>query len=656
MSQPQNTRNPSMTNAKQRGKRPQRGPNLDGLTDAGIAEITERLAENKRIRRVLNPWGKLHIDRQLPFICVYRRPVAAPVPGADRLILSEAAYLNAPAGRRYHRSIVTLIQRVGELMAERFGAFLVLELWTSDAANSFDPKMPQRPGFKIHRHPRARLDGTVHALERGLRRVKAMKRAADVSVQVTTRIAPPGMPPLLHERDLRGGNHYLLGLEVKPVFVDPNTSEVFPLLLRRLRRRLTQVLGKTFFEFAHERTTHSPPHYHSLGRRAVVKAVWKADEQLAEVSNSFDLLFEVTPVNAESAWKAFRRSRFETAPEFLYRPRTIDPGLVKRDLFDIRIERVEDPTLTQMFLAKQSELDRQLTLLSDRGTARFRYGSLQLHGEVRPPLVETAKRILKETPTRSRAGSARGALDSTEFVTLAQTEIERYSEVFPDFKATATVSDGLYSGLLVSRGQLLVGKSSRIPRHRAEALIQHEVGTHLLTYFNGRAQPFKMLYTGLPGYDEMQEGLAVLAEYLVGGLTPDRMRVLAARVVAARALVDGASFVDTFRKLNRDYRIPQKTAFTITMRLYRGGGLLKDAVYLRGLIAVLDYFAAGGELDVLFIGKIAARHIAVIEELLLRKILTPPPLLPRYLEFAEAKGRLEALRRGVSVHDLLHVA
>ncbi|NIQ16470.1 MAG: DUF1704 domain-containing protein, partial [Candidatus Dadabacteria bacterium] len=67
---------------------------------------------------------------------------------------------------------------------------------------------------------------------------------------------------------------------------------------------------------------------------------------------------------------------------------------------------------------------------------------------------------------------------------------------------------------------------------RVEALLQHEIGTHALTYFNGLSQPFKQLCIGLSGYEELQEGLAVLAEYLVGGLSKPRLRLLAGRVVA----------------------------------------------------------------------------------------------------------------------------
>jgi uncharacterized protein (TIGR02421 family) len=420
-----------------------------------------------------------------------------------------------------------------------------------------------------------------------------------------------------------------------------------------MRRQLGHVLDRAFYEFAHECTTHQPPHYHALGRRAMVKAVWDIDRRLAAVSNSFDFLYQVTPVNAERAWLVFKRSHFEKAPSFLYHPRTIDPGRMKRALYDIPIERVEDPTLMHFFLGKQTDLDRQLTMLRDLGQRAFLYGSLQLHGEIGNSLLGIARQVLDRTPVRGASDTRGGYLAAAQFASLARSEIAKYRRHMCNFDAKVRVTDDMYSGLMVSRGRLLVGKETRIPVRRADALIQHEVGTHLLTYFNGQAQPFKMLASGLPGYEELQEGLAVLSEYLVGGLSVGRIRVLAARVVAAHALVDGASFVDVFRLMDRTYEFSRRTAYTITMRIFRGGGLVKDAVYLRGLVGILKLLAAGGELRDLFIGKISAAHIPVMEELLHRGILKPTPVFPRYLEQEDARRRLAGLKRGATVLDLV---
>jgi len=131
------------------------------------------------------------------------------------------------------------------------------------------------------------------------------------------------------------------------------------------------------------------------------------------------------------------------------------------------------------------------------------------------------------------------------------------------------------------------------------------------------------------------------------------MRLLAARVTAVEQLVEGASFVDTFRLLQGAYAFPRRIAYTVTMRIYRGGGLTKDAVYLRGLAEISEYLRRGGDIEPLVVGKVAADHIPLIRELRLRRVLDAPPLRPRYLNDSRTLHRLERLRQGLSVLQLI---
>ena len=330
----------------------------------------------------------------------------------------------------------------------------------------------------------------------------------------------------------------------------------------------------------------------------------------------------------------------------------MDPAELKRDLYRIPLARVEDPALHHLFQQKQEELDRKITMLRDRNTRCFLYGSLQLYGPVSESLKRLAEQILADVPSRTRDDAKGGMLDARGFAQRAEQEFGYYRQQWNDFKATVSISRKV-AGIMVSRGKLLINDSLETPHARVAPLLHHEVGTHLLTYYNGRAQPFRQLYTGLAGYDELQEGLAVLAEHLAGGLSRPRIRQLAARVIAARLLVDGATFVEAFRVLDRKYDFSQKLAYTVTMRVFRGGGLTKDAVYLRGLKAMLEYLHKGGQLAPLFVGKLAAEHISVIDELRFRKVLIKPPLTPRYLESPDAQVRLQKLRHGQSIVDLL---
>jgi uncharacterized protein (TIGR02421 family) len=208
------------------------------------------------------------------------------------------------------------------------------------------------------------------------------------------------------------------------------------------------------------------------------------------------------------------------------------------------------------------------------------------------------------------------------------------------------------SELMVSFGRLLIPESAAFRADRVEPLLHHEVGTHVVTYQNGARQPLTLLTIGLPGYDETQEGLAVLAEYLTGGLDPRRLRVLAARVVAVGMMLDGATFLDIFESLRADHSIPTRTAWSIAIRVVVGGGSVKDAIYLRGISRILDALAEGSRLDVLLVGKLALDHIPLVQDLLDREVLQPPWIRPRWLDVPGAQERLDRLRAGASVTDL----
>jgi uncharacterized protein (TIGR02421 family) len=166
-------------------------------------------------------------------------------------------------------------------------------------------------------------------------------------------------------------------------------------------------------------------------------------------------------------------------------------------------------------------------------------------------------------------------------------------------------------------------------------------------------QSLNLFRLGLPGFEELQEGLAVLSEYLVGGLNPLRLRVLAARVCAVKHLIEGATFMDLFRYLHNRHGFSKRMAFLITMRVFRGGGFTKDAIYLRGLVHILNFLKEGGEIESLYLGKASAEYFSRFEELKWRKIVVPPPLTPRVFTLPESKAKLKKLRKGMSVFKLL---
>ena len=545
-------------------------------------------------------------------------------------------------------------------MVRKFGAFLIVEIWSApdhevaSAAEEDDISPTElQPDFVVMARGEKRIPRTISTLQRSLGKIVIARQRASAIVDSVAKTHPPGMPYLLSDRELDRLKCETVGIQIRPIYRDHDTREVYPAILRLLKRKVGASLKQAFFVFVKTRTSATPEHYYSLGRRAMVKAVWEVDRRLSEVGESFDFLLQVTPVNSEASWKEFRRRKFAEAPQFYYRPLSLETAELKRRLHEIPIERIEDPTLAELFRQRQDELDRKITMLNDIGTPKFLLGSLQVYGRPDTELSRLARQLLEELPSRSRQDAAGGSVSSEAFAQRAEEEFSYYRQQSREFDAKVIVRDDMYSGLMCSGGHLYIGQRTTIPTRRINALLQHEVGTHLLTYFNGKQEPFHQLHSGFAGYDGLQEGLAVLTEYLVGGLSVPRLRILAARVVATDLLIGGLSFGDCFRILDIDYDFSQRAAYTITMRVFRGGGLTKDAVYLRGLVDILKYLRNGGDLQILFVGKIALEHVPFITELYHRKVIKPPVLQPRYLEMPGVNERLAAIQNGNSVLDLV---
>ncbi|MGD9126513.1 MAG: DUF1704 domain-containing protein [Planctomycetia bacterium] len=629
------------------------------IPESYINEILARVSANRRVRRELPTGGRLYLDRRLPFLCLYRRKPGTIDAAAEQLITTQTAFIIMPGEKASSRDAGQLLRQLVAAQSEYFEGFLILEVWFTSPdeqeievhEESGEP-LPPVPTFRIHTDIRYQPTQVVQTLVRSLGKIRLFKKAARVEWISGKGIHPPGHRSLLTPKEIRELGCHVVGIEVSPIFRDPTDGEIFPNVLGSLRRSLGRAFRQAFYAYVRQETNLNLHHYHMLGRRSFVKAVWEVDRQLAAVGSSFDLLLQATPTNTEAAWLEFRQRGFEVAPKFQYRPLTVDTSELKRQLFQIPIERIEDATLAHLFQEKQDELDRKITMLGDVGTSRFLHGSIQVHGSVTPRLAELATDLIRRPRVRFRKGGFDQNVGAEEFCRLAEAEVQRYQAVDSTFRPNVQVRDDLYAGLLVSQGELLIGKKSRFPASRVEALLQHEVGTHLLTYHNGNCQPFRQLALGLAGYDSLQEGLAVLAEYLVGGLNHTRLRLLAARVLAVKALIEGAGFVETFRDLVQQVGLGKRVAYTIAMRVHRAGGLTKDAVYLQGLVEILRYLKNGGRLEPLLVGKIAVDHLPFIEELQLRNILHPPPLQPHYLNHPYYNEKIVRICSGMSVLDL----
>ncbi len=606
-----------------------------------INRILDKLKKGTPLHMALPGAGEIRIDRPVPYLLVYRVPPSGEDAFTSTLGKTESAYLVAPETAAATSTAIT--RAIAGAMADQFGAFMLLEVWLSAAADS--------PPFTIHLSQKSAL-AVAEKLQTELQHIRLHQLAGfDIAIERDKKIpSPPYYGALFDVEEARKSEIIVIGLEITPVYINQQTGTPYPLFLRALRESFGRALRKSFFEFVRVNTSYSAAHFEMLGTTELDEKVWQVDEKLAEYSNLFDFLLLVTPINAPEAWQHFSKNKYRKNPVFHYRPMPIDPELIKRKLYNLPIEEIADPTIAYLFRDKRKEVDRMLNMLSDREKPDFVYSSQQLFGNIDENLLETARAILVASATQHEV-EQRNLLDANAFADMAKNELE-YLKLQHDAVSTAVRVRDDVEGVMVSRGTLNISSRYRISEERAFALLQHEVGTHIATYYNGMAQPFKLFYVGVPGYEQLQEGLAVLSEYMTGGLNNARMRTLAARVVAVHHMVAGNPFVDTFDLLVGKYLFKPDAAFHIAMRVYRGGGLTKDAVYLKGLLHVIEYVKQGHDISRLLVGKIRQDYLPIIEELTHRRLLKPLLLRPKYLE-KPYRNKIDEIKKGGSIFKMI---
>lgn len=604
-----------------------------------LGTVRKKLERGKRVMRLLPDGGRLMMDRPLPFVCIYRAQ-GTPDPGMVELVRAQSAYIRSSGAPEQLPALRDLVATVAAAVTKTSKAFLIIELWAGDRSVNPDT-------FKAL-CPANNLPSTAAILEQGLKELAVHVQGAKAELVDTDVRQPPGLPPLFSADELKKLGVITIGIEVPPMYWSAD-GLFSKLALRAIRGRLTDVIQRTVFDMIRVQTPLHFPHYLTLGRTNISRSALNIDHRLARIGASFDVLLNVSPVNTEQAWTEFEGKGGEKPPDFHYRLIPVDPEIAKRQLFALRIGEVEDNTLEFIFRDKRNELETQLTLLTDRGTNQFVYSSLRLHGAVEPALLKKAHQVLGAVARWPEASDER--LDAWGFEALVREELEHYRAHFPHLKLGVRVRNDV-DGVLVSKGHVHIGEAFTVARSRAFALLQHEVGTHVLTFCNGQQQPLKLLSVGLAGYDALQEGLAVLAEHLSGELGPSRLKLLAARVIAVDAMVKGATFIDCHRMLMKELGYSGRKAFMITTRVYRGKGLAKDAAYLRGLDMLIDHLRRSpAHLDLLYTGKFAVRHIKLMEDLQLRGVLRTP-VLPRFLD-QHARQRIAAFQNTKGLEPIL---
>ncbi len=236
-------------------------------------------------------------------------------------------------------------------------------------------------------------------------------------------------------------------------------------------------------------------------------------------------------------------------------------------------------------------------MLMAAGTPEFTQRSIRLYG--RPnDVYQTqsftgveAARFLLETTDHLLSGRyvapITPELPAIQFAERLQKAIDAY---FTEDKVAVVVDETLSSKAIAGTTRIRIRSSAMFTDLDFDQLYHHEALIHTATAINGRRQPnLKSMALSALRTTRTQEGLAVFAELATRSIDISRLRRLALRILAIKAVLDGADFIECF-KIFLDAGQDEREAYKSAQRIFRGGDVrggiafTKDSAYLKGVM------------------------------------------------------------------------
>ncbi|MFT6329027.1 MAG: hypothetical protein ACJAYN_000956 [Bermanella sp.] len=354
-----------------------------------------------------------------------------------------------------------------------------------------------------------------------------------------------------------------------------------------------------------------------LGKPQISQELIEFDREFYDITKKINILSAVNPTNFDQQKETFFDSHFSIEPEFTYEGSKLDVFATKRRLLNLPLEKVVDEDLTEIYFDTINSYLDKVDQFNSIGTSDFIYDSLRYFGE----------------PTQKDIGNAKFILHLPDNLNEENEDVlvfEEIKKILVDFAGkndlpyNLKIEENMLANALVSGNTLKLNKNAKLSLSDTNALAQHELGVHLVTTLNARLQPLRILEIGNPLNTMTQEGLAILSEYLSDNLTIKRLKILALRVVAVQSMIKEKSFRRSFLMLKEEYGSSNDIAFAVCSRIYRGGGFVKDYLYMQGFHKMLNAYENEPNFNLLFAGKTSIDYLPQISRLITKGMLYEP--------------------------------
>jgi uncharacterized protein (TIGR02421 family) len=510
-----------------------------------------------------------------------------------------------------HQSFYNVLEAIIEVIEKEFKNAIVFDI------HSYNYKRIEAdtPTFNIGS---GQIDGerwgnVVNQMEKQLNFITL----PNIDVRAATDEVFHGRGYLITHVNAHFDNTLVLPIEVKKIFMDESSGDVYPLVLEELKAGFKSAISETAAFFVRRYGKKKKTKKADMLSSTISAEIIALDKKLYSLCKTVETLNFINPINLVAQRNAFFKNSY-ISPTFNYKQLDINPYKFREQLYKLPVDDINDADIQQLYRHVIDNLASKIDLLTTIGTEDFVYNSLKYYGE--PSHVDIANaRFLLHLNTEND-GHVDKALNADEAIRYFKEQAQVWGLNCRIEKSSKVVAKAMVNN---EKALLLINKNALFTEKELHAFAYHELGIHMLTTINAKKHPLKVFSLGLTGNTHTQEGLALYSEYCSGSLTLQRLKTIALRVIAVKYMLEHNDFVKTYHALMSEFKLEKDFAFTLTTRVYRGGGFTKDYLYLKGFRDVIN-LAKDHSIDNLLVGKIGTLDFEITNEIVERGMIAKP--------------------------------
>ncbi len=346
------------------------------------------------------------------------------------------------------------------------------------------------------------------------------------------------------------------------------------------------------------------------------KIIENIDKKIFEIDNQIKLLNHLRPINLTEERERFLKNPI-ASPKFIYRNPSIDFSQIRKELN--KIPREVDHPLLHIYLKKINEIELKINLLESINSVDFGYFSEALYGKSDRHIYKEAMDYISNhriTEDRSENIELKSVIKTLEHF-LKEKKLSHWKiKIIDDSPTSIQVN---------KENCILISKNAKFTKNRLQAVITHEIETHIYRLENARMQKYRIFERGTSDYLATEEGLAIYNQQQLNlslGIKEIQFAISAIAIYFGKKM----TFCELFHYLKNTYHLDDERSFRTCVKVKRGlidttikTAFTKDLVYFQGLKDIKTFLSNNHSIKQLYVGKISIKDIDTLDNIDLKE-------------------------------------